>query len=125
MPNIDKIKINNVEYDIVEDTGWRNITLTDKVTVRSGSDDYIPQIRRIGKQVYMKGQINISNPEGLSPCPIMYVPEDCIPSNKDTHIMKMAGNDISYTSDLDPSCFVIWGTTSLNNVVLETTYLVD
>ena len=52
-------------YELVEDTGWIDLVIDDTIvewrTVEEGgvkpADYYKPQIRRIGKQVYMKGQI--------------------------------------------------------------------
>lgn len=61
-------KVNNVigvPVELVEDTGWIDLAIDDTIVewraVEEGgtkpADYYKPQIRRIGKQVYMKGQI--------------------------------------------------------------------
>ena len=43
---------------LIEDTGWIDLVLQNGTTQRNGNQ-YKPQVRRIGKIVYMKGQVNI------------------------------------------------------------------
>ena len=61
MPNIDKIRVNGIDYDLVEDTGWVDLTVLSPATVvPHATIDYTPQARRIGNIIYYHGMVNVS-----------------------------------------------------------------
>lgn len=60
-----------------EDSGWQDLTLLNGVTARSQDAAYKPQYRKIGKIVYLKGQVTIPSHGGdlqMAELPVGYRP---------------------------------------------------
>lgn len=72
MPSINKIRVNGTDYDLVEDTGWVNLTILSPAS--SISSDDLPRVRRIGKTLYFAGQFRVTNGSGTE-VPLIEVPE--------------------------------------------------
>lgn len=63
-------------HDLMEDSGWVDLTLQGGATPRSSDFTYKPQIRKIGKTVFLKGQVTV--PAHSSALVIAVIPEDYI-----------------------------------------------
>lgn len=62
-------------YDMTEDTGWKTLPLASGIT--PNSDSVIPQYRRIGEAVYLRGGVKgIVNDSTL----VGTLPADCRPT---------------------------------------------
>ena len=109
-----------------EDTGWRDLEI---VNGSAYSNDQIPQIRRIGKQVSIRGALKGITAEYTS---LVKIPNDCIPSQ--THSFTCPGSGKRHNRfQLDyASKTIVFNSTSLDIALTEdnwyplcTTYFVD
>lgn len=121
MPYLDKIRINGVDYDLMEDTGWVDMTVN-TTNARLVSENTKPQVRRIGKVMYFRGQINTIS-TGIE-LPLVVPPEGFEPPFSCCLIGAPQAGQIYYKSSLN--AFVFYNLTSnVNNVRLEGQCLID
>ncbi len=125
MSYIDKIQIDGVDYDLVEDTGWVDCEINPNMCVLTYEDKPI-QVRRIGKILFFRGQINII--AGGTEQPLVYVPEGFRPSGAYAPVANTGQPQISspmyYKSSLNAWVFYFINQ-QVTNVRVECTCTID
>ena len=105
--------------DLPQDSGWQDISLLQGLTARSG-ENYKPQYRKIGKVVYIKGQVSIpAHNSALYGC--FSLPTGYRPSYESACYHLTAGNWIDTSGSLNIST----DNTARSNQRLDTWFLID
>lgn len=73
-----KILLKTILNNLLDDTGWVDLTLQNGTTARDNTMIFKPQVRRIGNIVYLKGQITIPSFSGTKT--IAKIPSGFLPS---------------------------------------------
>ena len=121
MAYIDKVRVDDTDYDLIEDTGWVDMTVntTNANLVRESTR---PQVRRIGKVLYFRGQINTIK-TGIE-LPLVTPPEGFVPPFSCCLIGAPQAGQIYYKSSIN--AFVFYNLSSnVNNARLEGVCLID
>ena len=112
--------VNNFVYD----TGWQNLTI---VKGQAYSDEQIPQIRRIGKTVYMRGALKGYTSSGVN---IVQIPTELIPSQAHSFVAPGSQNRVNRFT-LNTTGLLMFEQTTATNMAatdwhpISTTYLID
>ena len=101
----------------IEDSGWNDLQLLNSVTSRG--TNYTPQYRKIGKVVYIRGQVNI--PSHNSGIIMATLPTGYRPSME----AKLFGVVTNNWIDTGGNLWVATDTTERTNQVLQCEFLVD